>query len=76
MMQKMMAQATQAPRAGGNNGKSASSFPGDESSGLVSKGKAEARPVDKTGGAKASEWPEEFRDQLQAYFQQIEGGSK
>jgi hypothetical protein len=76
MMQKMMAQATQAPRAGGNNSKSSSSFPGDETTGLVSKGKAETRPVDKTGGANTGEWPEEFRDQLQAYFQQIEGGSK
>jgi hypothetical protein len=33
--------------------------------------------VDKTGGAgNSGDWPEEFRDQLQAYFQQVESGAK
>jgi hypothetical protein len=76
MMQKMMAQVTQARKAGGNNGKSSSGFAGDETNGAVAKDTNGARRVEKTGGASTSEWPEEFRDQLQAYFQQVEGGSK
>ncbi len=76
MMQKMMAQATQARKAGGNNGKSSSGFAGDAASGAVAKDTSGARRVEKTGGANAGDWPEEFRDQLQAYFQQIEGSGK
>jgi hypothetical protein len=76
MMQKMMAQATQARKAGGNNSKSSSSFAGEEASGAVAKDTTGARRVEKTGGASATEWPEEFRDQLQAYFQQLDGGGK
>jgi hypothetical protein len=76
MMQKMMAQATQARKAGGNNSKSSSSFAGDTTSGAVAKDTNGARRVEKTGGAgNGGEWPEEFRDQLQAYFQQLENGS-
>jgi hypothetical protein len=73
MMQQMMQQVTQAKKAGGNNGKSSSSFSGDAANGAVVKTGNDARRVDKTGGASnAGEWPEEFRDQLQAYFQQLE----
>jgi hypothetical protein len=77
MMQQMMAQVTQARKSGGNNGKSSSSFVGDAASGAAAKDTNGARRVEKTGGAgNAGEWPEEFRDQLQAFFQQLEGGSK
>ncbi len=77
MMQKMMAQVTQARKSGGNNGKSSSSFAGDTTSGAVAKDTTGARRVEKTGGAgNAGEWPEEFRDQLQSYFQQIESSAK
>jgi hypothetical protein len=76
MMRQMMAQVTQARKAGGNNGKSSSSFEGDVATGAVAKDTTNARRVEKTGGANAGEWPEEFRDQLQAYFQQIDGGAK
>lgn len=73
MMQQMMAQATQAKKAGGNNSKSSSSFAGDAATGSVAKDNTGARRVEKTGGASnAGEWPEEFRDQLQSYFQQLE----
>jgi hypothetical protein len=76
MMQKMMAQMTKSQKAGGNNSKSSSSFAGNESVGAVTKDATDSRRVEKTGGANSSEWPEEFRDQLQAYFQQLESGSK
>jgi hypothetical protein len=78
MMQKMMAQATQARKSGGNNSKSNSPYSGETAQGeAVQGGASNARKVDKTGGAgNAGDWPEEFRDQLQAYFQQIESGGK
>ncbi len=76
MMRQMMSQVTQAKKSGGNNGKSSSSFEGEAATGAVAKDTTGARRVEKTGGANAGEWPEEFRDQLQAYFQQIEGGGK
>jgi hypothetical protein len=77
MMRQMMAQATQARKAGGNNNKSSSSFAGDATTGAVAKDANGARRVEKTGGAaNAGEWPEEFRDQLQAFFQQLENGSE
>ena len=77
MMQKMMAQATQSKKSGGNNGKYDNSFIGDTAKGAVTKDNAGSRRVEKAGGAtNAGEWPEEFRDQLQAYFQQLEGGGK
>ena len=75
MMQKMMAQVTKAKKAGGNNAKSSSAFSGAETSGAAVQGKGPGRQVEKAGGASnAGEWPEEFRDQLQSYFQQIEAG--
>ncbi len=77
MMQQMMAQATQSKKAGGNNGKYDSSFIGDTAKGAVAKDTTGTRRVEKAGGAtNAGEWPEEFRDQLQAYFQQLEAGAK
>ncbi len=75
MMQKMMAQVTKAKKAGGNNAKSASAFAGAETSGAAVQGSGKGRQVEKAGGASnAGEWPEEFRDQLQSYFQQVEAG--
>ena len=75
MMQKMMAQATKGKSPGRNNNKDASAMTGGATDGVAGKGKKDARQVEKTGGASnAGEWPEEFRDQLQSYFQQIEGG--
>jgi hypothetical protein len=77
MMQKMLAQATQAKKAGGNSGKFDNSFIGDTARGAVAKDTTGTRRVEKAGGAaNAGEWPEEFRDQLQAYFQQLESGAK
>jgi hypothetical protein len=78
MMQQMMAQATQTRKSGGNNGKSAGSLTGETASGAAIQGGASnARHVDKTGGAgNAGDWPEEYRDQLQAYFQQLESSPK
>lgn len=77
MMRQMLAQATQAKTASGNNSKSASSFAGEPAEGASGRNKANARTVEKAGGASdAGEWPEEFRDQLQAYFQQLEAGAK
>jgi hypothetical protein len=72
-LQQMMAQATRARVAGGNNSRSASTFAGDPADGAAGNDKGNARAVDKAGGASnAGEWPEEFRDQLQAYFQQLD----
>jgi hypothetical protein len=77
MMRQMLAQATQAKSASGNNSKSSSSFAGEAAEGAAGRNKANARNVEKAGGAADSgEWPEEFRDQLQAYFQRIEAGAK
>jgi len=77
MMQQMMAQATQARKAGGNNGKFDSGFVGDVAQGTAVKDTTGNRRVEKAGGVgNAGEWPEEFRDQLQAFFQQVEGGAK
>ena len=77
MMRQMMATATKARSAGGNNAKSPSSFAGDTANGAVAKDTTGARHVEKAGGASnAGEWPEEFRDQLQSYFQQLESGAK
>jgi hypothetical protein len=77
MMRQMMAQATQSKKAGGNNGRYDNSFIGDTARGAVAKDTAGTRRVEKAGGASnVGEWPEEFRDQLQAYFQQLEGSAK
>ncbi len=75
MMQKMMAQATKAKKAGGNNAKSSTGMVGTTAEGAALQAKTNARAVDKAGGASnAGEWPEEFRDQLQSFFQQVEAG--
>ena len=75
MMQKMMAQVTKAKNPGGNNSKAASPFAGSGTDGAAGRGKGDARQVEKgTGATDAGQWPEEFRDQLQSYFQQLEGG--
>ncbi|MDB6149317.1 MAG: hypothetical protein JWQ44_765 [Chthoniobacter sp.] len=72
MMQQMMAQATKG-KGGGNSGPYASSMGGNNVEGAAEKDKSNTRSVEKAGGASnAGEWPEEFRDQLQAYFQQVE----
>lgn len=77
MMQQMMATATPSKKAGGNSGRYDSGFVGDVAHGAAVQDTTGARRVEKTGGASsAGEWPEEFRDQLQAYFQQLEGGAK
>jgi hypothetical protein len=77
MAQKMMAQATKARSGGGNNSKSSASFAGELAEGSAGHPKTNARTVEKAGGASnAGELPEEFRDQLQAYFQAIEGAGK
>ncbi len=73
MMQQMMAQATQSKSGGGNSGRFDNSFIGDVAQGAAVTDTTGARRVEKAGGAaSAGEWPEEFRDQLQAYFQQLE----
>ncbi|MBP7949272.1 MAG: hypothetical protein KA004_06410 [Verrucomicrobiales bacterium] len=73
-MQQMMAKAS---KPGRNNGKYASNLSGETAQGPAVKDKANARSVDKSGGAaSAGEWPEEFKDQLQAYFQNLEAGKK
>jgi hypothetical protein len=72
-MQQMMQQMTQARKAGRNNAKSNSSLAGVAAEGAGAGRKANERIVDKSGGAaNAGELPEEFRDALQSYFQQVE----
>ena len=74
MMQKMMAQMTKGKKPGGNNSKAASPFAGTGTDGVAGRGKGDTRPVEKgTGATDAGQWPEEFRDQLQSYFQQLDG---
>ena len=74
MMQKMMAQVTKSKSAGRNNNKASSAMIGTAAEGATAKEK-NARQVEKAGGASnAGEWPEEFRDQLQSFFQQVEAG--
>ncbi len=76
MIRSMMSQVSRSPKAGGNNGKNSAAIGGESAEGATGAGKNNARAVDKTGGAaSAGEWPEEFRDQLQSYFQATEGGS-
>jgi hypothetical protein len=77
MLRKMMAQSTRARKAGGNNGKSSASPAGESADGAVSRAGANGRNVDKTGGGTDSgEWPEEYRDELQAFFQATDTGTK
>ena len=76
-MQKMMQQLTKSRSAGRNNAKMASSMEGQAAEGVTVKDKANARTVEKSGGAaNAGEWPEEFREALQAYFQALEERKK
>ncbi len=72
-MQQMMQQMTKSRTAGGNNGKYRSDTEGATAQGATAKDKANTRTVEKSGGAaNAGEWPEEFRESLQAYFQALE----
>ena len=76
-MKKMMQQLTKSRSAGRNNAKMASSMEGQAAEGVAMKDKANARTVEKSGGAaSAGEWPEEFREALQAYFQSMEEQKK
>jgi hypothetical protein len=74
MMQKMMAQMTKGNQPGKGNNKAPSPLAGAATDGATGRGKGDTRPVEKGAGASdAGQWPEEFRDQLQSYFQQLEG---
>ena len=76
-MKQMMQQITKSRSAGRNNAKMASSMEGQHADGVTVKDKATARTVEKSGGAaNAGEWPEEFREALQAYFQALEEQKK
>ncbi len=76
-MQKMMQQMTKSRTAGGNNSRNASNLEGTAASGSTAKDKTNSRTVEKSGGAaNAGEWPEEFRESLQAYFQAMEEKKK
>jgi hypothetical protein len=76
-MRQMMQQMTRSSVAGGNNSKSSSDLTGDAAEGAAKRDKANMRTVEKSGGAaNAGEWPEEFREALQSYFQAIEGQKK
>jgi hypothetical protein len=64
---------TKARRPGRNNAKAASSLAGVNAEGPAAGKKTNARTVEKSGGAaNAGDLPEEFRDALQSYFQQLE----
>ena len=76
-MRQMMQQMTRSRTAGGNNAKTASDLAGKVADGPAGRDTANSRTVEKTGGAgNAGEWPEEFREALQSYFQAIEGAKK
>ena len=73
MMQQMMQQMAKGKKPGKGASKNPSSLAGTAADGASGKNKANARVVDKSGGASsAGEWPEEFRDALQSYIQSIE----
>ena len=77
MMRQMMAQVTKGGKPGQNAGRYASGLEGNPADGAALKDKNNTRTVEKAGGAaNAGEWPEEFRDQLQAFFQQVEANRK
>jgi hypothetical protein len=77
MMQQMMQQMTKSRTAGGNNSRNPSSLEGTTAQGPAGKDKSNLRTVEKSGGAaNAGEWPEEFREALQAYFQAMEEKKK
>ncbi len=76
-MQQMMQQMTRSRTAGGNNSRNPSTLQGTAAEGASAKDKANTRTVEKSGGAaNAGEWPEEFREALQAYFQAMEERKK
>ena len=76
-MQKMMQQMTKGRSAGRNNSKSPSNLEGATAQGSTTKDKTNERTVEKSGGAaNIGEWPEEFRESLQAYFQSLEEKKK
>jgi hypothetical protein len=76
-MQKMMQQMTKSRTAGGNNSKNPSNLEGTTAQGSTAKDKNNTRTVEKSGGAaNAGEWPEEFRESLQAFFQALEEKKK
>ena len=73
MMQQMMQQMAKGKKPGQGASKNPSSLAGTAADGASGKNKANARVVDKSGGASsAGEWPEEFRDALQSYIQSVE----
>jgi hypothetical protein len=72
-MQQMMQQMTKARKSGGNNAKAASSLAGTNAEGPAAGKKGNTRTIEKSAGAaNAGDLPEEFRDALQSYFQQLE----
>ena len=78
MMQKMMAKMTPGKKPGNTpgegNSKAPSPFAGTGTDGATGRGKGDTRGIEKgTGANDAGQWPEEFRDQLQSYFQQLDG---
>ncbi|MCX6976445.1 MAG: hypothetical protein NTX04_00595 [Verrucomicrobia bacterium] len=74
MIQKVAAQVTKSKTPGKNNQHEASSFTGKSTEGVLGQDKTGTRQVEKGSGATdAGSWPEEFRDQLQSYFQQLDG---
>lgn len=74
MMQQMMQQMAKGKKPGKNASQNASSLAGTPADGASGRTKANARVVDKSGGASsAGEWPEEFRDALQSFIQAVEG---
>ncbi len=76
MMRQMMSQMTRSAKPGGNNSKSSSPFAAEEAEGAVARARADGHSVEKTGAANTADWPEEFRDELQAYFQATDSGGK
>jgi hypothetical protein len=76
-MRQMMEQMTKSRIAGGNNAKSTSDLAPGSSEGATARDKKNSRAVEKSGGAgNAGEWPEEFREALQSYFQALEENRK
>ncbi len=77
MQQQMRQMMAKAQKPGRGNQKQASNMMGLAAEGSGAAKKGATRTVEKGGGAaNAGEWPEEFRDQLQAYFQNIESEGK
>ena len=73
MMQQMSQQMKAASTPGGNASQQASNAANTNQNGDKKGDKANARQVDKASGStSASEWPEEYRDVLQSYFQNVE----